>query len=115
MIGLPSIWVLRQYSTTRSIKRVRSDAAVAAVFEFHVGAGDFPAVVFAADQIFRRHADVVEEHSVLDAHHQVHMLNRDAGEIRRDMQPGEILMAFALRIGADQRPEISPAADGGRP
>ena len=96
-------------------QRIRGDAAVAAVFELHVGAGDFPAVVLAADQIFRRHAHVVEEHRVLDAHHQVHMLDRDAGKIRRDMQPGEILMAFALRIGADQRPQDNPAADGGRP
>ena len=87
-------------------QRIRRDAAVAAMLELHVGAGDFPAVVLAADQIFRRHAHVVEEHRVLDAHHQIHVLDRDAGKVRRDVQPAEILMAFALRIGADQGPEI---------
>ena len=76
-------------------QRIRGDAAVAAMFELHVGAGDFPAVVLAADQIFRRHADVVEEDGVLDAHHHIHVLDRDAGKICRDVQPGEVLMALA--------------------
>ena len=30
----------------------------------------------------------------------------DAGKIRRDVQPGEIFMTLALRIGANQRPQI---------
>jgi hypothetical protein len=34
------------------------------------------------------------------------VLDRDARQIRRNVQPGEILMTLALRIGAHERPEI---------
>ena len=49
--------------------RIDADSAVATVFKLHVGIGDFPAVVFAADQILRRHAHVIEEDGILDSHH----------------------------------------------
>src|SRR5207244_10389686 len=66
---------------------VAADPAAAAVLELEVGGGDLPALVLAADQRERGHADVVEEDRLLDAAvgaalaaraHQLHRLHADA-------------------------------------
>ena len=46
---------------------VAPNLAPAPVFQFQVGGGDFPALVFAADEVAGRHANVVKIDDVLDA------------------------------------------------
>src|SRR4030095_13018768 len=93
---------------------VAADPAAAAVLELQVCRGDRPALVLAADQAERGHADVVEENRLLDAAvgsalaagaHQFHRLHADARQLGVDHEPGEILVALALRVGARDQPD----------
>jgi hypothetical protein len=93
---------------------VPADAAAAAVLELEMRRRDCPALVLAADQRERRHADVVEEHGLLHARigaalaagaHQLHGLHRDARQARVDHEPREVLVALALRVGVDDHPD----------
>src|SRR5262249_30929421 len=87
-------------------ERIDADASVASMLQFEMRVGDFPPVVLAADEIFRRDTHAVEEDGVFYSHHKVHVLEFDAGQIRGNMDPAEVFVALALRIGADERPEI---------
>src|SRR5947208_7114858 len=93
---------------------IATDPAAAAVLELEVRRRDRPALVLAPDQRERRHADVVEEDRLLDpavgptlaaGPHQLHRLHGDPGQIRVDHEPGEVLVAPALRVRADDHPD----------
>ena len=86
-------------------QRILRHAAAAAMFEFEITVGNLPAVVLATYQIFHRHPDVIEEHGIFDAHHQLQMLNRDTRQIGGYVKPAEVLMALSRGIGANKGPE----------
>src|SRR6267142_1582350 len=93
---------------------VAADPPAAAVLELQMRRGDRPALVLAAHQGQRRNADVVEEDRLLDTAvgpalaagaHQFHRLHADARQGGVDHEPGKILVALALRIGARDQPD----------
>src|SRR2546428_4411445 len=93
---------------------IATDPAAPAVLELEVRRRDRPALVLAADQRECRDAHVVEEHRLLDSAvgpalaaraHQLHRLHVDAREIRVDHEPGEVLVAPAVRRRAGDQPD----------
>src|SRR5262249_36246950 len=93
---------------------VPPDAPTRAVFQLEVRAGHLPPVVLAADEREGGDAHVVEEHGVLDAAvraalaarpHELHGLDLNARQVRVDHEPGDVLVAAAVGIGAGDQPD----------
>src|SRR5215470_8223042 len=93
---------------------VSPDAPARAVLQLKVRARHLPPVVLAADEGERRDAHVVEEHRVLDSavgttlaarSHELHGLDLDARQIRVDHEPGDVLVAAAVWVGARDEPD----------
>ena len=103
----------------RSNQRLRPMRPPRAVLELEVGAGDLPAVVLAADEVRGGHAHVVEVDGVLDglptpsppSPRRSMRADRDAGQVGRDHEPGEVLVALAVRVGAGEGPEVVGAVE----
>src|SRR5262249_10274340 len=92
---------------------VVADAAARAVLQLEGRRGDLPAIVFAADELRGRYADVVEVDRVLLAAADalvavtegLHAAVLDAGQVRWDQKPGQILVPLGGRVGACDGPE----------
>ena len=94
--------------------RIGANVPLAAVLDFEMRRGDFPAVVLAAHEAVRRDTDVVEEDDVLVAEfvgfalalraEHIQRLRRDARQRGVDHEPGHVLVALALGIGDGDGP-----------
>ena len=93
---------------------VATYAAAGAVLQFKMRRGDLPAVILAADQVRRRHPNIVKEDRVLVpapyalavVTHQLHRGYRNPGNIGRDQEPAQVLVALSLGVGPGDGPEV---------
>ena len=94
---------------------VAPDAPAGAVLQLQMGGGDFPALIFAADEVESGNAHLIEKDGVLDAgagpgfaagDEQIHRLDGEAGQIGRHHKPAQVFVPLGLRVGYGNRPHI---------
>src|SRR6266478_5212932 len=84
----------------------------AAMLEFEMGRGNFPAVILTADQADSRNAYVFEKDGVLmamlaaatAAAQQFHRLDGDAWQARIDHEPTQVFVVLTVGISYRERP-----------